>query len=276
MIDTSYKPIMSPLWLRWSQLTSGDQESHDLLSSGDRINFNLQGVRGLFPLWFLGTWCGKFRQELHQEPAAFPWGRRFVGWNGNFHVDIHSLCSLCRVWVYSVEIPIYQTALKHCLNEMLMIDAGSGCWCLDWQGNLQKTRGVTVYNYHMLQQFFGIRSPCYPHNISGMWKTCHSFSNTEDFRYRPGITYRGIASYKRCLYLSVTEMDVVPCTDTKCLRWCHVVNPKNNSKPCEFGTIWDLWLLGLPPLCPSHIMCHRHWLPRSVDAVAPPGGSDIF
>ena len=59
----------------------------------------------------------------------------------------------------------------------------------------------------MLQQFFGIRSPCYPHNISGMWKTCHSFSNTEDFRYRPGITYRGIASYKRCLYLSVTEMD---------------------------------------------------------------------
>lgn len=70
----------------------------------------------------------------------------------------------------------------------------------------------------MLQQFFGIRYPCYPHNISGMWKTCHSFScNTEDFRYRPGITYRGIANYKRCLYLSVTEMDVVPCTDTKCL-----------------------------------------------------------
>jgi len=30
-----------------------------------------------------------------------------------------------------------------------------------------------------------------------------------DFRYRPGITYRGIASYKECLYLSVTEMDVV-------------------------------------------------------------------
>lgn len=31
----------------------------------------------------------------------------------------------------------------------------------------------------------------------------------EDFRYRPGITYRGIASYDQCLYLSVTEMDVV-------------------------------------------------------------------
>lgn len=29
------------------------------------------------------------------------------------------------------------------------------------------------------------------------------------FRYRPGITYRGIANYQKCLYLSVTEMDVV-------------------------------------------------------------------
>mmetsp|Transcript_35017 Transcript_35017/g.65216 ORF Transcript_35017/g.65216 Transcript_35017/m.65216 type:complete len:363 (-) Transcript_35017:72-1160(-) len=29
------------------------------------------------------------------------------------------------------------------------------------------------------------------------------------FRYRPGITYRGIASFQRCLYVSVTEMDVV-------------------------------------------------------------------
>lgn len=36
-----------------------------------------------------------------------------------------------------------------------------------------------------------------------------NFNLQGDFRYRPGITYRGIASYKRCLYLSVTEMDVV-------------------------------------------------------------------
>eukprot|EP00435_Cladocopium_sp_Y103_P010049 s2168_g2.t1 len=36
-----------------------------------------------------------------------------------------------------------------------------------------------------------------------------NFNLKGDFRYRPGITYRGIANYKRCLYLSVTEMDVV-------------------------------------------------------------------
>eukprot|EP00913_Durusdinium_trenchii_P029961 g28076.t1 len=36
-----------------------------------------------------------------------------------------------------------------------------------------------------------------------------NFNLKGDFRYRPGITYRGIASYKKCLYLSVTEMDVV-------------------------------------------------------------------
>lgn len=36
----------------------------------------------------------------------------------------------------------------------------------------------------------------------------HMFSPPEDFRYRPGITYRGIANYQHCLYLAVTEMNV--------------------------------------------------------------------
>lgn len=36
-----------------------------------------------------------------------------------------------------------------------------------------------------------------------------NFNLHGDFRYRPGITYRGIANYKHCLYLAVTEMNVV-------------------------------------------------------------------
>ena len=45
-----------------------------------------------------------------------------------------TVCAVCAAYEHSV-----QWRFKHCLNEMLMIDADSGCWChLDWQGNLQK------------------------------------------------------------------------------------------------------------------------------------------
>ncbi|CAJ1398864.1 unnamed protein product [Effrenium voratum] len=54
-----------------------------------------------------------------------------------------------------------------------------------------------------------------------------NFNLQGDFRYRPGITYRGIASYKKCLYLSVTEMDKVAviCDLDHVSRHIHVRHP---------------------------------------------------
>ena len=166
-----------------------------------------------------------------------------------------------RVWAFcSVEIasPEPKSPLKHCWNEMLMIGADSGCWChIDWlQGNLQKTQrcySLSPYDtiwYHLLQQYFGISSPCYPH-IS--MKTCHS---TEAFRYRPGITYRGIANYQKCLYLSVTEMDVVPCSSQIWISKMGTPNP-----PLQFSGVsfWNNQITKMSPRC-HHTLSLAAWM----------------
>lgn len=84
--------MMSPL-REMIPMDQRPEESHDLLSSGDRINFNLQGEAGLISVVVFGNMMWKISVKI----SAFPWGRRFaVGWNGREFPDIHSFCSLCR------------------------------------------------------------------------------------------------------------------------------------------------------------------------------------